>query len=253
MDGLTIIASRNARHQLAHQEAMASGLSRHGIKAVISHSANGIRTSHVACWGWRAGRPLRAMGKEVLVMERGYLGDRFAWTSLAWNGLNGRGTVYTPDDAGARFRKLYPPVHDWNPAGDYVLIAGQVPGDAALNGRCLRGWYAAQAAKDWGMPVMFRPHPLAARRGGPRAVPKAQTIEGELGIALARAAKVVTFNSNLGVDALVAGKPATADDEGSMIWSVTDRDQWAHRLAWRQWSLEEIADGSAWEVVSHGR
>lgn len=248
---VTIIASPGARHQLQHQQAMAEGLRRHGIEATLSR--HGLNGDTVICWGWRTGKNYRAAGKEVLVMERGYLGDRFAWTSLAWNGLNNRGTVHVPEDGGHRFSQFHE-LKPENPSGTYILIAGQVPGDAALCGRDLNPWYAEQAARDWRLAVKFRPHPLAYRRAGAvKPVPGAETINGELSDALAGAAMVVTFNSNTGVDALMAGKTATAEDEGSMIWGVTDRESWAHRLAWRQWTLDEIRDGSAWEVVTHGR
>lgn len=196
---------------------------------------------------------MRDAGHEVLVMERGYIGDRFTWTSLAWNGLNNRGTVYTPDDS-SRLHKFHAEhLKPLNEPGEYVLIAGQVPGDMSLQGTNLRPWYEAQAAKDWGMPVKFRPHPLAHKRGPVFPVRSAQTLKGSLADALDNAALVVTYNSNTGVDAVLAGKRATAEDPGSMIWGMTDRQKWAEQLAWRQWTLDEIRDGSAWEIVNHGR
>jgi len=74
------------------------------------------------------------MGRDVLVMERGYIGDRTHWTSLGWNGLNGRARVpLAPADGGARFERNYSRLmHPYNPAGHYALIIGQVPGDASL-------------------------------------------------------------------------------------------------------------------------
>jgi hypothetical protein len=237
------VRMRQHGHQGIHGEALRAGLARHGIK----------RDPHfVAVWGWRTGQAYRAAGREVLVLERGYLGDRFAWTSIGWNGLNGRAEFpQYPDDSGARFRALGVPLQPLRPAGDYALIVGQVPGDAALQGRDLRGWYAQQAARDWGVPCRFRPHPLGAKRGPVPVVPGAARLDGPLDDALARAAIVVTFNSNVGVDAMVAGKPVTCDDAGSMIYGVAppDREAWAHRLAWRQWSLDEIRSGVALEGV----
>lgn len=215
----------------------------------MAHSAAGIRTQHVACWGWRLGSVLRANGHEVLVMERGYLGDRFSWTSLAWNGLNNRGTAPVIDDP-RRFNKHFA-LEPVRPGSDYVLIVGQVPGDMALMGRDLHPWYCLKAreALESGHKVVFRPHPLAGRRGPVRDVPGAITDKGELHASLAGAIKVVTFNSNTGVDAVVAGKVATCEDEGSMIYGMGDREQWAHRLAWRQWRMEEISSGFALEKV----
>jgi hypothetical protein len=246
VDAITFAFSASP-HQKAHADALARGFAAHGVTVKTGYPA----TKHVACWGWRQGKPLRERGHEVLVLERGYIGDRFAWTSLAWNGLNNRGTVpRIPLDGGERFDRHHAGLlKPWNPQGEYVLVIGQVPGDAALQGRDLSGWYAEQAAKDWGLPVYFRPHPLAHRRGPVRPVPGAPFKNGPLPDALQGAAWVVTFNSNTGVESYLAGKPTHVDDEGSMAWGVTNREQWAHRLAWRQWTMDEIASGVAWEHV----
>lgn len=267
---LTIVASASASHQMQYGRAMQAGLRTHGIVAPLVHSHESVRTETVACWGWRRGEFHRAQGREVLVLERGYLGDRFAWCSMGWNGLNGRATFGEWKDGGRRFREKFGHLlRPWNPGGDYVLIVGQVPGDAALGGRCLRGWYSEQAeraARLYGLPVRFRPHPLAARRGGPQHVPGAETIGGELCENLARAALVVTFNSNTGVDALLAGKPTVATDEGSMVWGVALRElpptlniaeparlTRLQRIAACQFTLAEIESGEAWAVVEGAR
>lgn len=233
-----------ARHQAEHGRALVEGLKRHGIDP--EQAGDNV----VVCWGWRRGKAHRAAGREVLVLERGYLADRFRWSSIAWNGLNGRGEFPEyADDGGARFRSMGLELRPWS-GGEYVLIAGQVPGDAALQGRDLAPWYAAQARRasiEFGLPAKFRPHPLAHRRGPVRPVPGADTIGGDMAAALVRAAVVLTFNSNLGVDAVVAGKMATCDDEGSMIWGFDSRarERWAHRLAWKQWTVDEIRSGAA--------
>lgn len=252
MDGVTVIANPGSAHQVRHQDLLAQGLAAHGIATRFQHDSRGATTKRVACWGWRIGRLLRAAGHDVLVMERGYIGDRFAWTSLGWNGLNGRAQVpAVPDDGGARLRRFHPDA--LQPAasgGDYALLVGQVPGDAALNGRDLHPWYCEQAACDWQAPVRFRPHPLAGRRGPIKPVPGAPLLEGSLADALSAAAIVVTYNSNVGVDAKLAGRPVWAADCGSMIFSEgRDRDEWAARLAWRQWLPGEISSGFALQHV----
>lgn len=248
-----ILASPRAPHQLAHQHALAQGLAACGVAADLSLGAAGRGVTHVACWGWRQGAALRAAGHEVLVMERGYVGDRFAWTSLGWNGLNGR----------AQFSEV-PPTHPmpdmapWRQGGGYVLLLGQVPGDASLQGKDLSYWYAQTAGaarKAYGLPVLFRPHPLAARRGGHRPVPGTLLSEGTLEHALTGAAVAITWNSNSAVDAVLAGVPTVTADEGSMAWEVTghqigdtvtpDRTQWLQRLVDRQWTMDEIRSGAA--------
>lgn len=250
----TVIGNPRAAHQLSHQQALSAGLRKHGLQVAEAANEHQVRTRRVACWGWRIGKRLREAGHSVLVMERGYIGDRFAWTSLGWNGLNNRATVPpVPDDGGDRFNANHAErMKPLDPDGDYALLIGQVPGDASLQGIDLNPWYAQKAAvvaKETGLPVKFRPHPLARQRSQVSAVPGTQMLHGELADALAGAAVVLTYNSNTGVDGILAGKRVTADDEGSMAFSVTDRKRWAYRLAWRQWSLEEITSGYALDHV----
>lgn len=243
MDEITLAFVSNG-HQGAHAKALTRGFAAHGVKVKTGYPA----TQHVACWGWRRGRALREAGHDVLVLERGYIGDRFAWTSIAWNGLNNRGTAPVIDDGGERFDRHHAGLlQPENHAGDYALVIGQVPGDQSLQGRDLTGWYAEQAAKYPG--ARFRPHPLAHKRGRVADVPNAPVIGGTLQEAMQGASVVVTYNSNAGVDALLAGKRIHVEDCGSMAWQVGDREQWAHRLAWRQWTMDEIQSGVAWEHV----
>jgi hypothetical protein len=258
---VVIVANPGAQHQQRHAAAMAEGLKRHGIDATIQRSPLMAGARVAVCWGWRMGQQLRRAGRDVLVMERGYLGDRFSWTSLGWNGLNGRAKFVTPDDGGERFRRHFA-LKPWRTGGEYALIAGQVPGDMSLSGRDLAPWYAeaAQQARAYGLPVRFRQHPEAERLGHrANSVPGASAAAGSLADALAAAAVLITFNSNTSVDAVVAGVPTVTADQGAMAWRVSghtvgdratpDREAWAARLAWCQWSMDEIRDGRAWEVV----
>lgn len=233
---------------------MADGLRALGHEPICTHGTPS--TKHVAVWGWRMGQVLRNQGKEVLVMERGYLGDRFKNTSLAWNGLNGRGT-FAPDNTDpARFNEQFA-MKPWKQGGDYALIFGQVPGDASLQGRDMMPWYeqAAEEAKAYGLPVKFRQHPLALKKVGVQKVRGAIASTGSLEDDLNGAAVAITWNSNSAVDAVLAGVPTVTMDEGSMAWGVTaheigkvvrpDRTDWASALAWKQWTADEIRSGAA--------
>lgn len=206
-------------------------------------------------------------------MEAGYAGNRgwiskglLEWYSLAWNGLNGRGKAPPVDDGGARWRKYFDGLlKPWKSSGDAVVIMGQVPGDASIEGVNMQRWYAdaIEACKRFGLPVYFRPHPVAIERGHTEVPAGVQSLGGSLADALARARYVITYNSNSGVDAVLAGVPTIACDEGSMAWPVAghgldaqppmpDRAQWAYRLAWRQWKREEIEAGMAWDYLRGG-
>jgi hypothetical protein len=254
----TILASHRAQHQLQHQAALAEGLKALGIHSTLTSYAR-CKTKFVACWGWRAGSALRSQGHEVLVMERAYLGNRFEWTSLAWNGLNGNGTFApAPKDNGERFKQNFAPMKPWNKDGEYILIMGQVPGDASLRGQDMVPWYEATAQQSkelYGKPVHYRAHPEAVRRGYRSGIKDTLRSHAPLDEALAGASLVITYNSNSAVDSVLAGKPTIAADKGSMAWPVTghfindivtpEREEWAHELAWRQWQLDEIKSGKA--------
>lgn len=253
-------------HQSQHMLALERGLARHGVRT-RQCSARGLesqRPTLCACWGWRTGKRLHDRGHDVLVLERGYIGDRFAWTSLGWNGLNGLARCSERDDP-FRFESNFPgmlrPVDETE--GDYVLVIGQVATDASLRGIDLRPWYeqrAQEAREAYRKPVFFRPHPKA--RPGEKK-PDIPTLGGTLADALAGAHEVITFNSNTGVESVLAGKRTIAWDKGSMAWDVcgrevgagpdnTDRLSWASKLAWRQWRLSEIENGAALDLALEG-
>jgi hypothetical protein len=220
----------------------------------------------LACWGWRRAKRLRVMskGKPVLVVERGYVGDRFQWTSLGWNGLNRRAVFPKPRMPGdARTAELceilnMPP---WQPKPDgYALILGQVQSDQACQNVNLGYQYRAWAQFLWqrGIEVKFRPHPMG--RGQACPFPRAMFTRGTLAEDLAGAAFSISWNSNSSVDSVLAGVPSVTFDEGAMAWEVTShslqepvtmpsRTEWAAQLAWCQWQPSELADGSAWKAV----
>lgn len=245
---------------------MIAGLRRHSIEVEPFRTLHPSQDADfVVTWGWRKGKAYRDAGRQVLVMERGYLGDRFAWTSLGWNGLNGRATW--ADDSGKtseRFDSHFGQfVNPWRGNGSgYALIIGQVPGDMSIEGIDMGGWYydAAKAMKARGFDVRFRPHPEAVRRGLNGGIPTNGRLLGTLEDALAGAAVVVTMNSNTGVDAALAGVPTIVSDPGAMAWPVAaqgldaelitpDRTDWLRGMAWKQFTLDEITTGEAWEHV----
>jgi hypothetical protein len=256
----TLAANPHSAKQRFFRDLVQKGLEAHGVKVYHAlHRGEPIQTRCVACWSWVNGQRFRDQGHSVLVLERGYLGNRQAWTSLAWNGLNNRGTVPpVPDDGGERFDRFHAGLlQPWDPQGDYVLLIGQVA-DAmsVLDDDALHAWYLSQVQRPWDVPVRFRPHPHAHVISPVRDVPGAPVIEGDFKEVVRRARDVVTFNSSAAVDALLAGKRTEAFDAGSIAWPCIaggmDRTTWAHRLAWRQWSFDELSSGLAFQHVGLG-
>lgn len=264
---VSILAGRYSDFQNEHASAIKEGFLVHGIEATVYQHRGCIpRDSDlVVAWGWRNCEEFRKAGKNVLVMERGYVGDRFKYTSLAFNGLNGHGLFPVYDDKGSRLAALFPNIlQPWRGfAGDYVLLIAQVPGDASLRGVDLTSWYkstAAKASAAYGLPVRFREHPSAIKKGFSRSIPG--TIKSPNGTTLEEdlsgAALVITYNSNTGVDAALAGVPVLVNNSGSMAHQMRAgeapghdlcydepelRKHWSERLACCQWNLDEIRTG----------
>ncbi len=99
-------------------------------------------------------------GRHYLVMERGYIGDRFKWTSLGFDGLNGRAKFPSIDDGMKRWNKHFPGfLKPWKYTGtSLALIMGQVLGDASIEGVDFNKWVndAALEHRNLGYEVYFR-------------------------------------------------------------------------------------------------
>lgn len=243
--------------------AFRDGLRRHGWQADIVQAYE--PADLFAMWGVRRQDSIERQkkhGGRVCILERGYVGDRFKYTSLSFGGgLNGRGEFRGPLDDPSRWEKLFAPLmKPWRGIrGGPALILGQVPGDMSVQGVNLPPLYAewAKKLKSQGFDVAFRPHPKAPREwvDGVTTIPAGK----DLNAVLTTVCMAVTYNSNSGVDAVLAGVPTVAMDRGSMAWPVTgheiamppqpDRSAWAHNLAWKQYTKEEIASGYAWEMA----
>lgn len=249
------------QHHLSHADpylsAFVRGLQRHGLAPEERKSTDPIPCDVAVCWGWRQAQKHIALGARPLVVERGYVGDRFRWASVGWDGLNGRAR-FPRADSGDRWQKyhggrLMPWIEN---DGGYVLLLGQVPGDSAITHLNIDQFYARVARHFWQQmrPVKFRPHPNAPKV----RVKYTDVLGGNLYDALQGAALAVTCNSNSGVDAALWGVPVYALDEGAMCWPVAsheltdepkrpDRTKWAWDLAYAQWLPHEIESGEAWD------
>lgn len=243
--------------------AFKQGLQRHGINARRVLQGSCPIADLVVFWGHRRHAIIEAQcqnGFDYLVMERGYFGDRMeTWTSCGFNGLNGRAQFHNENSPADRWLPHVKLMKPWRTTpGEYVLIMGQVAGDASIKDVDITNWYryvyeTAEATFD--LPVCFRPHPLS-RQDAP--FDDVHIVTGELRKALGRAHVAITYNSNSGVDAALAGIPVIAFDRGSMAWEIAahevepatimpERSGWAQNLAYCQWTMDEIRSGIAWD------
>jgi hypothetical protein len=76
---------------------------------------------------------------------------------------------------------------------------------------------------------------------------------------------VLGYNTNALVEAVCLGKPVIALSKESMTWDISDtlknleslnyqinRTQWLYDMAYTQWTLEEIANGTTWQHLKQG-
>lgn len=246
---------------LSWRAAFGEGLKRRGWRAVFTDRPKACDL--LVIWGTVRQDVITdqlARGGEVVVLERGYLGDRFAWTSVSFGGrLNNCAEFRGPHEDGRRFSDHFAhfmqPWRETNPG--YALVMQQMPGDKAVRGLDLQAFYAGVVAYyEPFMPVKVRPHPGINARSVAR---DRETSAASLAADLAGAHVAITWNSNSGVDAVLAGVPTIAMDCGSMAWPVAghqlgrlvkpDRTAWANRLAWCQFTKEEMETGFCQEMV----
>lgn len=248
-------------------DIVAEGFRRHNVALQIGGSYEREKFDLLVFWGHRQRRMIskaKEFGIPYLVVELAYLGKRDHWISMAFNGLNGRGDFLNASVPPDRWEKYWrQDMKPWKKGGDYALICGQVPGDAALEHVDINEFYhkAAKAARQKHGQVYFRPHPWMPEEH--RTLPGVPTLDGSLEDALAGAKCVYTCNSNTGVDAVMAGVPVYAYDHGSMIWDIAqtdlngelqtpDREDWGRKISYCQWTPEEVKSGEAWAHLKRG-
>lgn len=211
--------------------------------------------------GYVISEQLMTHRKQVIVLETGYVhrgdgGDNHYAAGLG--GLNGR----------ADFRNWHSPpdrvpckVHPWRwtDPEKCVLLCGQVPWDASVEHVCIEEWLGKtlECLRHFTpRRIVYRPHPKAPAC---MPVPDAGIEVSTAPVDWDKVHAAVTFNSNMGVDATIAGVPAFVDDIGSMALPVANRKlelierpmmlnryQWIQDLGYCQWTPAEMRRGDAW-------
>jgi hypothetical protein len=249
-------------HQFSSGRALRHGMEKHGVTTSHGRRNKTSDADMAVMWSWKQKRlieHMQATGRHLLVIERGFIQPRNEWFSLTLDGFNGRGKFAPAGDKGERFERHFSHhLKPWIDGGEYALVIGQVPRDSALHGADIVAW-ARQKTEELlraGQRVVYRPHPLTFT-----PCPEgAELSTGSLKEDFAKASCVVTFNSTTAVEAVLAGIPTVISDIGSVAYPMAsheigeplrrpDRTAWCHDLAWRQWKLEELEDGTAWEHV----
>lgn len=248
------LALRDGVHY--RREAFAAGLAAAGYTVEHRMTDKPGPNDILVCWN-RYGevdavaKRFEARGRPVLVAENGYLGNEFAgarWYALARGQHNGAGSW--PEGGADRWDALQVNLGTWRACGGEIVLLPQrgigPPGVAMP-----RDWPERIGRKltKAGIAFRVRRHP-----GTGTEVPLADD--------LANASAVVTWGSGAALKALALGVPVYHDlpcwigaraalpvralllrEPGKR--NNEDRLEMFRRLAWAQWRLSEIADGTA--------
>lgn len=188
--------------------------------------------------------------------------------------LNGLQQNQLLDVPGDRFDKLGVRVKPWKKSGDYILVCP--PTDAVMNFYKNWDWLTKtlnQLRRYTKRKIIVRTKPnetkLTYRNGIAYPVSKAerQKLKAEaqpippLVDQLKNAWAVVTFTSSAGIEAAINGVPVFCDRScASAQVGLTnlskieqpiypDRTQWLNTLAYSQFYIDEIRDGSIWRML----
>jgi hypothetical protein len=238
------------------------GLRKIGFKNLIfyENSEDVLLTANkkiIIVWSYRKAEYLKSKGYDVLVCEMSYLAHRYNYVSLAWNGLNNYGKFFDyPPDKGARFFKMGLSLKDWKLNKDsYVLILGQVPGDMSLKNENIQKLYLdwIQILEEKNEKIIFRHHPESLKFKKKWNIPEKYIVPNTLIDDISNAKYSLCFNSNSAVDSIINGIPCVAMDSGTMVYDICgknigdiitpDREETFYRLAWKQFTVQEIAEG----------
>lgn len=243
------------------REAFAAGLARHGYEVRLAWPPQRIEHGDVlviwnryAEWHDVATRFEKA-GGIVLVAENAYLGldrnDRRRY-AIASYGHNGSGCWHVGQEN--RFAELGIPVLPWRTEGKHVLVCPNrsfgrpdliMPPDWAQDVARRLQQYTRRT-------VRIRPHP----GNDPPRIPLVDDLKD--------AWAVVIWSSSAGCEALVRGIPVFCEGPRWICKAATqpireiespkplpDRAAALHALAWAQWHVEEIENGTAFEHLLH--
>ncbi|MDF1565358.1 MAG: hypothetical protein P1V51_20135 [Deltaproteobacteria bacterium] len=207
-----------------------------------------------------------------IVVEMGYV-KRGETVKDHWavgvGGINAKAHYRNRLAPGDRWEALGVTLAEWRKEGEHVLVCGQVPGDVNLGGIDAHRWAREtmdELRKLTDRKIVFRPHPLDPSNVETKVGASFDTISyAPLEEDLAGAWCVVGYTSNSMVDAIIAGVPAISLGEsmaspvaGGSLAAVEnppmpDRQQWAHELAYAQWTVAEIFAGLPWEHLIEGK
>jgi hypothetical protein len=202
------------------------------------------------------------------------------WWRFSWNHYFLDEGIYPYDDSYNRWSELQKKfnieVKEWHRPGDLILICLQKPMDSALNRLhekninyqdfCIDLIKEIKTVSD--RKILVRSHP----KDPTDLISNLKLLFSDIEFSnsksiqedLDRAWCMITFNSTSSVDSVIYGVPTITLDPSAVSAEVTfhflddiesdinfDRDSWLKKIAFMQWSEEEIKSGYVWELLKN--
>ena len=212
-------------------------------------------------------------GGALIVVEVGFI-HRHAYYSVGLNDLTGFGCYsLTARTDGPRHPVPRPRPLRAARADSPVLLAGQIPHDTQIR---LGGaekyvrWLedaARQIRRASPRRIVFKPHPKLAEKHAlnGEAWSRRNGVALDRGFDVSEAWAVVAYNSNVLLEALIAGVPCFCCSSGSVVHDLCNRDlgdierpafpsdqqrtEALNRLTWCQWTAGELEAGLPFEIA----
>ena len=216
----------------------------------------------------------RNKNKPVVVVEVGGIKRNETW-KIGINGINREADFANDIVDGERWKKFNIDLKPWRQTGEDIIICGQhTSSHQWRNNPPMSEWFEKQIIgirKYTDKPITIRPHPRnqvtmdVKKYKNVRIVrpqPDRSTYDDtDLAERLKTAWAVVSHSSNPAMTAVFSGVPVYVS-EASLSHEVgnksfenindphmPDRQQWANKLAYTEWWIEEIQQGQPWQRI----
>lgn len=208
------------------------------------------------------------------------VGSTNTYHRIGINGfLNNHGRFYISNQPSDRRENLGIKWNGWNNKKDgYILLMLQLPGDASLRGINIYDWATqtiSRIRKYSSKKIVVRTHPAHNLKDTDEyykfsynLLTKHKDVEFSLGTEktiqedLDNAYCTIAYTSGSSIDSIIAGVPVLTGDPGNFAFEISSNyvedienlklapndvvEQWINNLAYSQWSVEEIKNGTAW-------
>lgn len=252
-------------------KAMATGIKRCGDEPVFRTDSDHNMQGFDACvlWGYVLTcqtiiKSCISSGKPYIFLDMGYWRRERGYYKVAVNDRHPTNYLMSQEVGPARFNQLEIGFRPFRKSGKDILLAG-MSHKAAWSWKLQTEGFETEAAsilrRHTQRRIVYRPKP-----SWPDAQPIFHTVfdrKTPLDAALAQAHCVVAHHSNVGCDALLHGVPVMVKHGAASVLCTYDlskietpyypsdeeRQAWANRLAYCQWSVAEMQSGACWEYL----